>query len=278
MPALHDKTPPFVSHASNFEDVIVTRVFPGDSGFYVDVGGNDPVWGSVTWQLYQRGWSGIVVEPIERLYKNFLSQRPRDISLCIALADTEGTQSLYVFEKRLGLSTTVAAIAEQHKRDFGEEPSKITVPLRTLASLLDQYAPGRPIDLLKIDAEGAEAAVLRGAAFHRHRPKLIIIEAMEPMRQEDASTEASTILEENDYILGLEDGLNKFFVASEHKELLSKLRYPANIFDHFVPYGESLPPDVRSKAVRRLRRLRIVGAALAVSLIFNLVLLVFVFR
>ncbi len=61
--------------------------------------------------------------------------------------------------------------------------------------------------------EGLEAAILRGARLAEFRPELIVIEAMEAFRQVDQSHEATRILESNDYLLGYEDGLNKFFVA-----------------------------------------------------------------
>ena len=64
--------------------------------------------------------------------------------------------------------------------------------MSTLGRVLDQYCRGRMIDLLKIDAEGAEAAILRGGRLAEFRPKLIIIEAMVPYRREfDASQRSS---------------------------------------------------------------------------------------
>ncbi len=281
MTALHGNAPPFVSHAGNFEDVVINRVFP-EPGFYIDVGGNDPVYGSVTWQLYQRGWHGIVLEPIQSAYKRFLKLRPRDITLCCAGSDTEGAQSFYVFKEQPALSTTKLDIARQHEHDYGLSASKVTVLKRTLASVIDEFPPTQTIDLLKIDAEGAEAEILRGANLKQNRPKLIVIEAMEPMRQVDASEDASKIIEDSGYILALEDGLNKFFVANEHRDLLPRLRYPANVFDNFISYTESVQnpkPDSNpylEKANRRLKRLRIAIYALAASLFINVILLTLV--
>lgn len=273
--------PPFISHAGNFEDVVINRVFP-NPGFYIDVGGNDPIYGSVTWQLYQRGWHGIVLEPIQSAYKRFLKMRPRDITLCCAGGDAEGEQTFYEFEQQPALSTTKLDIARQHENALGLTATKITVPRRTLASVIEEFAQQKPIDLLKIDAEGAEVEILQGADLKRNRPKLIVIEAMEPMHQVDSSIEATKIIEDSGYTLALEDGLNKFFVANEHKELLPRLRYPANVFDNFISYPESLqtahPGSPRSnpiqeKATRRLKRLRLAIYALAASLFLNIVLL-----
>ena len=47
-----------------YEDYILGYVFKDQkSGFYVDVGASHPTDGSVTRLLYDRGWSGINVEP-----------------------------------------------------------------------------------------------------------------------------------------------------------------------------------------------------------------------
>ena len=62
-----------------------------------------------------------------------------------------------------------------------------------MGSIFAEYAKERDVDVVSIDAEGAEAAILRGAQRDKFRPKLIIIEAMEANVQIDASEEASKI-------------------------------------------------------------------------------------
>jgi hypothetical protein len=61
----------------------------------------------------------------------------------------------------------------------GEDPDAITVAATTLKSLLDHVAPGETVDLLKIDAEGAEWLILtqampkiRNAVIEVHEPTL----------------------------------------------------------------------------------------------------------
>ena len=136
--------------------------------------------------------------------------------------------------------------------------------VRTLGSIFAEHAKDRDIDVVSIDAEGAEAAILRGAQLDKFRPKLIVIEAMAANVQVDASEEASKLLEQNGYILGYEDGLNKFFVAKERGELLEALRYPPNIFDHYITAHQL---DLQRKSRRRLRLLQITLAAWAISVV-----------
>ena len=55
----------FISYAQNFEDVMLRRVFAElDTGFYIDVGANDPSADSVTKAFYDAGWHGINIEPL----------------------------------------------------------------------------------------------------------------------------------------------------------------------------------------------------------------------
>ena len=66
-----------ISYAQNFEDVILQRVFHAcDQGRYVDIGGYDPRIDSVTKHFYDRGWSGVNVEPVERFHQKFESSGP----------------------------------------------------------------------------------------------------------------------------------------------------------------------------------------------------------
>ncbi len=55
---------PFISYASNFEDVLLNRIFKDVAdGFYIDIGADHPVYSSTTKSFYDRGWSGVNVEP-----------------------------------------------------------------------------------------------------------------------------------------------------------------------------------------------------------------------
>ena len=47
-------------------------------GFYVDVGAADPEELSVTRAFYERGWSGINVEPRDEYFEKLILARPRD--------------------------------------------------------------------------------------------------------------------------------------------------------------------------------------------------------
>jgi hypothetical protein len=78
-------------------------------GVYVDVGANDPWDGSVTKLFYDRGWSGINIEPLKDCHARLQADRPRDVNLCIGAGDREGEFELY---GNNGMATMDKALAK----------------------------------------------------------------------------------------------------------------------------------------------------------------------
>ena len=173
---------PFVSYAQNGEDVVLARVFAPDDqpGFWVDVGAGDPVADSVTHAFSLRGWTGINIEPSTDEYELLVEQRPRDIQLRCAVGRRAGFAKLYPGPAgHSGLSTLVPAIAERHYLRELDVPEPVEVEVRTLAEIVDQYAPA-VVDFLKVDVEGFEHEVLAGANWECFRPRVVVVEATEP--------------------------------------------------------------------------------------------------
>ncbi|MHC5827470.1 MAG: FkbM family methyltransferase, partial [Nostoc sp.] len=86
----------FISYAQNLEDVLLNRVFKHKiNGFYIDVGALHPTVDSVTKAFYDRGWSGINIEPIKENCNIFQKERPKDINLNIALSNSEGNLDFF---------------------------------------------------------------------------------------------------------------------------------------------------------------------------------------
>jgi FkbM family methyltransferase len=270
------------SYAQNFEDVMLARAFPGASGFYVDVGANDPDIDSVTRAFYERGWSGINIEPLSANSALLRKRRRRDVNLEMAVGDRAGEITFYEIGKWHGYSTTDAAIADQHRRD-GLKIVEHKVPLCTLAAVLDEHAAGRAIDFLKIDVEGTELAVLRGAGLRRHRPKIIVLESKMPVtinmvdrvdEVPDRVDEYSAFLEPLGYRFAYHDGLNAFFVADEHKELGKAFARPPGSFDK-ITHAASIRPY--EEEISRLRRRQWL-IAMTASLISAVALLVLILK
>ncbi len=214
---------PPLSYAQRFEDFHLWRCL-GDqpNGFYVDVGGGHPVYDNVSFAFYLSGWRGVVVEPNPALADLTRAVRPRDIiyeGLCGAAA---GEATLYLQREFHGLSTTVAEHASAAEKEVNRQSEAVTLPMTTLAALCEQHAPAT-FEFLKVDVEGAEADVLRGADFSRFRPKVIVVEAIKPLTLAPAWDEWEALLGRHGYAYVWDDELNRYYVAEEAREIAPRL-------------------------------------------------------
>jgi FkbM family methyltransferase len=225
----------FISYAQNNEDVLLWRAL-GDvqHGFYIDVGANDPVEHSVTKAFYDAGWRGINVEPLPAHVAAFQAQRPRDINLGIAAGSTDGTLTLYDVPAVRGWASPERDVADAHRAD-GYEVAELTVPVRTLASVCAEHVTGE-IHFLKIDVEGFEGEVLRGMDFARWRPWVLAIEATLPGSRETNHASWESLVTGQRYRFAWFDGLNRYYVAEEHADLLARFGVQPNVFDDFIPH------------------------------------------
>jgi hypothetical protein len=99
------------SSAQYGEDLILWGALSDiNNGFYIDVSAMDPVKESVTKLFYDRGWSGINIEPTARWFDKLTAQRARDINLQIAASDRTGALTLHEIPDT-GLSTSIESYA-----------------------------------------------------------------------------------------------------------------------------------------------------------------------
>jgi FkbM family methyltransferase len=219
-----------ISYAQNFEDVMLERVFRGQSqGFYVDVGAWHPIVDSVTAHFYAKGWSGINVEPEPFAFSQVAEARPRDVNLDVALGDAAGEKTFYLAS---GCSSFVREYAERWLGP-GSEVAQVPVRVTTLGEVCRQYAR-EPIDFLKIDVEGWEREVIAGGDWERFRPRVVLVEATVPNTSAPAHESFEQLLAGAGYVFVYFDGLNRFYVREEDRDLKVHFRTPPNVFDAFL--------------------------------------------
>jgi FkbM family methyltransferase len=145
------------------EQALVADYLPA-KGFFVEVGACHPVIYSQTWMLEQRGWDGLLIEPIpaqaEGLRRN---RRARVFQVACG------------HPRQHGLSQTMSVAGPLSSFRADQRSSSIDVLVRTLDSVLAEARVQR-IDFLSVDVEGFELDVLQGFSFERHRPQLILLE------------------------------------------------------------------------------------------------------
>ncbi|WP_326826031.1 FkbM family methyltransferase [Streptosporangium sp. NBC_01756] len=239
----NDGRPRLVAYGQNAEDVVLMRAFADRrDGFFVDVGAGEPVRGSLTKNLVDRlGWRGVNIEPLPERFDQLQRERPRDVNLRVAVDASPGTATFHRVlpegqpPDMLGLSTLDMAIAGEHERR-GADVEVFEVTVMTLESILTVHAaPG--FDLLKVDVEGREAAVLASADLAFWRPRAVVAEATRPGSPEPNHQEWEPGLLAAGYTLALFDGLNRFYARDDEPELLARLSVPANMWDRWIPWA-----------------------------------------
>jgi hypothetical protein len=118
----------------------------------------------------------------------------------------------------------------------------------SLERIFDEYAPDTGVDFLKIDVEGWEARVLESASWTRTRPKVIVVEAVDPGGIPTHEEWEPRLLAAG-YRLALFDGLNRFYCREESSELLALLSVPANVRDNWRHYRELRAQDALEERV-----------------------------
>jgi FkbM family methyltransferase len=150
-------------------------------GTFVDVGANHYRNSSKTYYLETAlGWSGIAIEPQREFAAGYAEHRPRTKFLPFFVSDASNrTAQLYVL-KRLSV---VSSSDRQFVSGFGTPDEVRDVPTITLDDALKAERIEHP-DFMSIDIELHEPQALRGFDIDRHRPSLVCIEGLPPVRQE----------------------------------------------------------------------------------------------
>ena len=174
------------------------------TGYFVEVGANDPQFLSQTWHLEQRGWTGVLVEPQPELAAELTRRRSAKVypAACSSPRDSGRSMTLHLagihssFDPDLNIST---------ERAHGS----VTVPVRTLDEILIDAGAPAPIDFLSIDIEGHEIPALEGFDFARWRPRLILIEDLA------MNLDVHRCLTAHGYKWMRRTGLNSWYVPAE---------------------------------------------------------------
>jgi FkbM family methyltransferase len=172
----------YLSHSMFGEDMVLRHLTDNArSGFYVDIGAHHPVFASNTYHFYRRGWRGINVDALPGSMDAFRILRPRDINLETCLSTEAGRAVHYFMFEHPGYNTIDPAKAEQ-VRGFGVRQTGVRImQTTTLSRLLEQYLPADvSIDILTVDVEGLDEAILRNHDWDRYPARIVLFECFEP--------------------------------------------------------------------------------------------------
>jgi FkbM family methyltransferase len=160
-------------HPSQHEEEKAVQGFFGGkrTGVFVEVGANQATNLSQTWHLEQLGWTGVLVEPQRDLAAALVAQRSAKVFAvaCSSPENSGRSMSLYV-------DGPCSALNRDRMAPGAKPACVISVPVRTLDSVLDEANAVAPLDLLSVDVEGHEVEVFSGFDFRRWQPSLILAE------------------------------------------------------------------------------------------------------
>ena len=186
---------------------------------FLQIGASDGLrWDPIRKFVVRDRWNGILVEPLPRVFEllkhNYEHVKRSElvfVNAAISSARNEGTtfwtyspeflEALSLEERLFYLR--ISSFNRDHVlkevRSFPKSEALLTqirVPCLTVNDLLDQYWPGRTIDLVVIDAEGHDASIIRSIDFKRFPAEAIFFESHN-LGQEEA--EVDRFLRDNAY-------------------------------------------------------------------------------
>lgn len=146
---------------------------------YLDIGANHPVNGSNSYFFYQRGSSGVCVEPDPDLASQIKHLRKRDICLNVGIGLNKSTAAdFYIFpEPYTGWNTFDKNEAEYRKANWHPYDKVIKMPLENINDILLKNFKITP-DFISIDVEGLDFDILQSLDFDKHKPKVLLAETL----------------------------------------------------------------------------------------------------
>lgn len=196
------------THYGEFgEDILVNRILKNiKKGRYVDVGCYHPFKGSLTVELYRRGWKGINIDLSKTSIDLFNIVRKKDINLNLAVSDFNGETNYY----------ENSPINQQNSLIKDNDDQKIIkIECSCLNSVLERNKIEN-FEYLNIDVEGNEEKVIQGINLIKFKPILITIENNNLHIKDYMNSEIYNIMIKNKYIFIGKTGVTNFFLIDEY--------------------------------------------------------------
>ncbi|NSW93819.1 MAG: FkbM family methyltransferase, partial [Bacteroidales bacterium] len=127
---------------------------------YMDIGAYHPFKFSNTALLYKNGIRGINIEPDPRQFRLFQKYRKNDINLNIGIFTEKGKIRYYQFERSEYNTFSEEASFNTVKQGI-KKISEISIDVDTYTNIVLERLNGIPPDILFLDAEGLDFAILK---------------------------------------------------------------------------------------------------------------------
>ena len=158
------------------EDLFVCNYFSDlKTGFYIDIGCNQPKINSLTFLLYKKGWRGMNFDISERCIELYRFFRRDDSNFNISIGSKEKKVNSYIFYENCTMNTVDEKFKKYTCKSVNKKPFIKEIQQKTLNQILSENSI-KKINYLNIDVEGYEMNVLKGFNIRKYNPNLVSIE------------------------------------------------------------------------------------------------------
>ncbi|MBI5598232.1 MAG: FkbM family methyltransferase [Deltaproteobacteria bacterium] len=208
------------SYSQSGEDTIVALIFGAiriKRPSCLDIGAHDPVLLNNTYLFYERGSSGVNIEPNPILFKRLESRRRRDVNLNAGVAASAGVLDFYVMTSEDNTLHTFSKETAERYSGYGTQAIKEVLRINTVNvnDVMREYFSPKP-NFVSMDIEGLEMEVLRSFDFKNFRPEVFCIETI--LYTEDGSegkvAEIIDFMKSAGYMVFADTYINTIFVDS----------------------------------------------------------------
>lgn len=202
-------------HFAQFgEDILVSTIFRNiKKGFYVDIGAYHPFKGSLTYNLYKKGWQGVNIDLSKASIELFQIARPSDTNINCAIS-SENKETFYYENSPINQQNSLTKQSDNQK--------KISINSYKLETILKKNG-FQKVDYINIDTEGNEIEILRSVDFEKVKPILITLEDNSFIIDSEQKVEKIKFMKENNYELINIIGVTLFFLRKDYLNTLQEI-------------------------------------------------------
>ena len=170
------------SYSQVGEDRIVNYIFESLNILnptYLDIGTNYPLVGNNTYLFYDKGCTGVCIEPDPEMYERIKRKRSRDKVLNVGIGITNKSDAtFYLFPGNVaGWSTFSEEEARIRETESGLKPKVLSIPLVNINDVIAENFSPFP-NFISLDVEGMDLEILKSLDFQRFRPDVICVETI----------------------------------------------------------------------------------------------------
>lgn len=207
------------SYSQCGEDLIVEFIL-NEMGLknitYLDVGAHHPYYLSNTALFYEKGFSGICVEPDPEQFKEIKKYRKRDSCKNVGIGiDHQSDANFYIMS-----TPTLNTFSEEEALRYAQGSHKIIrvdkIPLITIEEIMVPLHGNIP-NFISLDVEGMDYEILKSFDFSRFRPEVFCVETL-TYTEDNSEKKLNKIIDfmiSNNYFVYADTYINTIFVDSK---------------------------------------------------------------